>query len=244
MSSHAAKKTASLELIAAPAIEKRIFVARGRQAMLDEDLADLYGVETKRLLEQVKRNIERFPADFMFQLDEAEAATLRSQNATSKPGRGGRRYAPYVFTEQGVARDHREARPARRAACSTEAPGRFQGARGWPIETSLCSALIRLRSPWFKCRPVRPTVLLGPKILHFTGQVFCPIDDLWVAGQEHGALGGIERNREAVGESHWVGGLQIRCSSHRRYTGEMLGDPRTKLLEHAVRFVFAVVGAC
>jgi len=62
----ATEKTASLELIAAPAIEKRIFVVRGRQVMLDEDLADLYGVETKRLVEQVKRNVERFPADFMF----------------------------------------------------------------------------------------------------------------------------------------------------------------------------------
>lgn len=97
------EKTASLDLIAAPAIEKRIFVVRGRHVMLDEDLADLYGVETKRLVEQVKRNVERFPVDFMFQLDEAEAATLRSQIATSKSGRGGRRYAPYVFTEQGVA---------------------------------------------------------------------------------------------------------------------------------------------
>jgi hypothetical protein len=103
MGSHSAEKTASLELIAAPAIEKRIFVVRGRQVMLDEDLADLYGVETKRLVEQVKRNVERFPADFMFQLDEAETAALRSQNATSKSSRGGRRYAPYVFTEQGVA---------------------------------------------------------------------------------------------------------------------------------------------
>ena len=93
----------SLELIAAPAIEKRIFVVRGRQVLLDEDLADLYGVETKRLVEQVKRNMERFPEDFMFQLSKDEEATLRSQIATSKSGRGGRRYAPYVFTEQGVA---------------------------------------------------------------------------------------------------------------------------------------------
>ena len=58
----------SLELIAAPAIEKRIFVVRERQVMLDEDLADLYGVETRRLIEQVKRNRDRFPEDFMFQL--------------------------------------------------------------------------------------------------------------------------------------------------------------------------------
>ena len=69
----------------------------------DEDLADLYGVETKRLIQQVKRNLKRFPEDFMFQLDRAEAETLRSQIATSNDGRGGRRYAPYVFTEQGVA---------------------------------------------------------------------------------------------------------------------------------------------
>jgi hypothetical protein len=93
----------SLELIAAPAIEKRIFVVRGRRVMLDEDLADLYGVETKRLIEQVKRNLERFPEDFMLQLSKEEAAALRSQIATSNTGRGGRRYAPYVFTEQGVA---------------------------------------------------------------------------------------------------------------------------------------------
>jgi ORF6N domain len=94
---------ASLELIAAPAIEKRIFVVREHQVMLDEDLADLYGVETKRLIQQVKRNLKRFPEDFMFQLDKAEAEALRSQFATSNDGRGGRRYAPYVFTEQGVA---------------------------------------------------------------------------------------------------------------------------------------------
>jgi len=93
----------ALELIPAPAIQQRILVVRERQVMLDEDLAELYGVETRRLIEQVKRNIERFPADFMFQLAKDEAAALRSQAATSGAGRGGRRYAPYVFTEQGVA---------------------------------------------------------------------------------------------------------------------------------------------
>lgn len=98
-----ADKTAPLELIATPAIEKRIFVVRERQVMLDEDLADLYGVETKRLVQQVKRNLERFPEDFMFQLEKSETEALRSQIATSNIGRGGRRYAPYVFTEQGVA---------------------------------------------------------------------------------------------------------------------------------------------
>jgi hypothetical protein len=98
-----AGKKSSLELIAAPAIEKRILVVRDRQVMLDEDLADLYGVETRALVQQVKRNAKRFPADFMFQLTKAEAEALRSQIVTSNDGRGGRRYAPYVFTEQGVA---------------------------------------------------------------------------------------------------------------------------------------------
>ncbi|MGE0067504.1 MAG: ORF6N domain-containing protein [Solirubrobacterales bacterium] len=92
-----------LKVIETPMIERRIYVIRERQVMLDEDLADLYGVETKRLIEQVKRNLERFPEDFMFQLDHEETAALRSQSATSNTGRGGRRYSPYVFTEQGVA---------------------------------------------------------------------------------------------------------------------------------------------
>jgi hypothetical protein len=91
-----------MELVRAPAIQKRILVVRERQVMVDEDLADLYGVETRHLVQQVKRNIERFPADFMFQLTREEAAALRSQTVTSDPGRGGR-HAPYVFTEQGVA---------------------------------------------------------------------------------------------------------------------------------------------
>lgn len=99
----AGERAKSLELIAAPAIEKRIFVARERQVMLDEDLADLYGVETKRLIEQVRRNLKRFPEDFMFQLTKSETTALRSQIATSSESWGGRRYAPYVFTEQGVA---------------------------------------------------------------------------------------------------------------------------------------------
>lgn len=71
--------------------------------MLDEDLAMLYGVETRSLVQQVTRNRERFPSDFMFRLTKDEAAALRSQSVRSNTGRGGRRYAPYVFTEQGVA---------------------------------------------------------------------------------------------------------------------------------------------
>ena len=85
-------------------VEDKILVIRGIQVMLDCDLAELYGVGTKRLNEQVRRNIERFPANFMFQLNHEEFEFLRSQFATSKiETRGGRQYLPYVFTEQGVA---------------------------------------------------------------------------------------------------------------------------------------------
>ncbi|MCF8060710.1 MAG: ORF6N domain-containing protein [Bacteriovoracaceae bacterium] len=84
-------------------IKEMIYVIRGQKVMLDSDLAKLYGVETKRLIEQVKRNLDRFPDDFMFQLSVEEYDVLRSQNATSKTGRGGRRYQPLVFTENGVA---------------------------------------------------------------------------------------------------------------------------------------------
>ena len=81
-----------------------IYTIRGVQVMYDSDLAELYGVEIKRLNEQVKRNRERFPEEFMFQLTDKEFAFLRSQNATLETGKGGhRKYLPYVFTEQGVA---------------------------------------------------------------------------------------------------------------------------------------------
>ena len=83
-------------------IEKLILRIRGRMVMLDADLALLYDVETKVLVQAVKRNIKRFPSDFMFQLTVEEYKVLRSQIVTSNK-RGGRRYLPYVFTEQGVA---------------------------------------------------------------------------------------------------------------------------------------------
>ena len=84
-------------------IEKAIYLIRGEKVMLDRDLALLYGVETKMLNRAVKRNLKRFPSDFMFQLNADEADVLRYQVGTSKKGRGGSRYLPYVFTEQGVA---------------------------------------------------------------------------------------------------------------------------------------------
>ena len=83
-------------------IEGLIVLVRGQKVMLDADLAALYGVETKVLNQAVKRNIDRFPDDFMFQLSKEEYADLRSQIVTSK-SRGGRRTPPYAFTEQGVA---------------------------------------------------------------------------------------------------------------------------------------------
>ncbi|MEI8192198.1 MAG: ORF6N domain-containing protein [candidate division NC10 bacterium] len=85
-------------------IEHAILMVRGYRVMLDVDLAALYEVKTKALNQAVRRNIGRFPGDFMFQLTEEEAVRLRSQIVTLKPGRGQhRKYAPYVFTEQGVA---------------------------------------------------------------------------------------------------------------------------------------------
>lgn len=92
----------SNDLTPQTSIERKIFVIRGQNVMLDRDLAELYGVPTKRLNEQVRRNIKRFPEDFMFQLTRSEARSLRSQNATLKRGRHSK-YLPYVFTEQGVA---------------------------------------------------------------------------------------------------------------------------------------------
>lgn len=82
-------------------ISRAILVLRGHRVLLDEALAELYGVETKVLIQSVRRNRARFPPDFMFQLTASEWAGLRSQVVTSK--RGGRRYAPHAFTEQGVA---------------------------------------------------------------------------------------------------------------------------------------------
>ena len=80
-----------------PDLGAHVYVIRMQNVMLDADLAELYGVETKRLNEQVRRNLNRFPDAFMFQLNDEETAVLRSQIATSKPIRGGRRYNPYVF---------------------------------------------------------------------------------------------------------------------------------------------------
>lgn len=87
--------------ISVEVITTKILEIRGKRVMLDRDLAELYGVETKYLIRQVRRNIERFPDDFMYQLSKQEGMNLRCQIVTSSWG--GRRYLPYVFTREGVA---------------------------------------------------------------------------------------------------------------------------------------------
>lgn len=98
-----ANKSEKVIRVVQESIVDRIYLVRGHKVMLDSDLALLYGVPTGRLNEQVTRNLGRFPDDFMFRLTDKEQTRLRSQIAISKKGRGGRRYAPLVFTEQGVA---------------------------------------------------------------------------------------------------------------------------------------------
>jgi len=91
-----AKQT--LSIIPEDILLNKIYEIRGHKVMLDSDLAELYGVETKVLNQSIRRNIERFPENFMFQLTESEWQSLRSQFVTSKIGRGGRTYLPNVFT--------------------------------------------------------------------------------------------------------------------------------------------------
>lgn len=93
----------SASLVPAERIESRIYLIRGEKVILDSDLAELYGVTTKALNQAVRRNRERFPADFMFQLRHEEFVHLRSQIVTSSSNHGGRRHPPLAFTEQGVA---------------------------------------------------------------------------------------------------------------------------------------------
>lgn len=96
------------ELITTDEIRNKVYIIRGQQVMLDRDLAEIYGYEVKKLNQQVKRNIERFPEDFMFRLSNSEIDSVRSQIVTSRKKdffagqEGGRRYLPYAFTEQGI----------------------------------------------------------------------------------------------------------------------------------------------
>lgn len=96
------RKQQSLTAVPDETIINKIYQIRGQKVMLDRDLAMLYGVEAKRLKETVRRNLERFPEDFMFELNEEEFKIWRTQIASSKSDLKGLRYAPYCFTEQGV----------------------------------------------------------------------------------------------------------------------------------------------
>ena len=91
-----------ISLVPMERIERAIIEVRSEKVMLDSELAEIYGVETKALNRAVKRNASRFPVDFMFQLTAEEAESLRCQTGTSNEGRGGRRYLPYAFTEHGA----------------------------------------------------------------------------------------------------------------------------------------------
>ncbi|MBN1855557.1 MAG: ORF6N domain-containing protein [Dehalococcoidia bacterium] len=110
-------------------IEQAIIRMRGLNVMLDEDLAALYGVETRMLVQAVKRNIDRFPSDFMYQLTQEELGILKSQSVISRQW-GGRRSLPYVFTEQGVAM----------------LSGVLRSARAVQVNVEIMRAFVRLRS--------------------------------------------------------------------------------------------------
>jgi hypothetical protein len=90
------------QMVLAKGVESKILLVRGTKVILDSDLAELYGVEVKRLNQQVKRNAERFPSDFVFQISAADQKNLRLQFATSRSRHGGRRHLPFVFTEHGA----------------------------------------------------------------------------------------------------------------------------------------------
>lgn len=92
----------SIEINKSLSINKKIYVVRGKRVMLDSDLARIYGVSTTRLNQQVRRNLKKFPADFLFQMTSKEYEYLMLQNATSNKGRGGRRKLPFAFTEHGA----------------------------------------------------------------------------------------------------------------------------------------------
>lgn len=118
-------------------IQNIIYVIRGQRVMLDSDLARLYEVETKVLNQAVKRNIERFPEDFMFQLTKEEYEFLRSQFVTSKikiETRGGRQYFPYVFTEQGVSMLSSVLKSKRAIQINVQIMRTFVKMREWAIE--------------------------------------------------------------------------------------------------------------
>lgn len=132
--------------------------------MLDRDLAELYGVETKILTRAVRRNEDRFPSDFMFRLTANEFANLRSQLGTSSAGHGGRRYPPYVFTEQGVAMLSSVLRSKRAVAVNIEVMRAFVEIRR--AATSFIAKRVRSQ---FARRTTRLPGLAQPTFPHYGG---------------------------------------------------------------------------
>lgn len=147
----AAKKKPHEETLVPAQVERAILHVRGQRVLSDEALARLYGVTVSALNQAVKRNAERFPEDFMFQLDEEEAAHLRSQSVISSgEGRhGGRRHLPYAFTEQGVAMLSSVLRSPRAVAVNIEIMRAFVRLRGMLQEhAELARKLTRLEKKY------------------------------------------------------------------------------------------------
>ena len=137
------------DLIPAVSIEKKIMLFRGLKVMLDSDLATLYGVETKALNRAVKRNLDRFPEDFMFQITSQELTNLMFQFGTSSYGHGGRRKPAYAFTEQGVAMLSSVLRSQRAVKVNIEIMRAFVRIRQWlASNTELARKLAELENKY------------------------------------------------------------------------------------------------
>ncbi len=168
-----------------PPTDNHIHFLRGRRVMLDQSLATLYGVPTKSVNLAVRRNPERFPSDFMFQLTAQETARLRFHSETSNPGRGGRRYAPYAFTQEGVAM----------------LSGVLRSQRAVAVNIEIMRAFVRLRQLALSVKEVATKVEALEK--KYDGQfavVFRAIKELMApplpAPEEEGVIGFLGRPRK------------------------------------------------
>ena len=121
-------------------IANRVYAVRGQKVMLDRDLAELYGVPTRTLNQAVKRNRSRFPADFMFQLTTGEVRSLRSQIVISNASRGGRRYQPFAFTQEGVAMLSAVLKSERAIQVNVAVMRAFVSLAKWRSTTGICHA--------------------------------------------------------------------------------------------------------
>ena len=134
-------------IVPSPLISQKIFFVRGTRVMLDADLAQLYGVATKNLNKAVKRNASRFPSDFMFRLSSKDIRNLRFQIGTSRGAHGGRRYAPYAFTEQGIAM----------------LSSVLRSSRAVQVNVAIMRTFVRIREMLAKYYAPQPAVVVQPK---------------------------------------------------------------------------------